>query len=228
MAIRRPSINSPTWLFQDFLYQETPDGQDRYIQVKWDGAVYERKSSTYDYSNPPYSDPEQRGGHIVAQLDYTVLGTLVTITAWSVNWRDEYPLRLAVNYLVNCLYSPDRNYVHRVVGDEVYTQSGEAISAPSTSPRSFWTSENFFPVTNAPNDYLVYAPIFERTSPSSDSSSYSVSMSPDVAVPGNVIHVLVETEGVPLGTPLYWKVSGPGVTPAFFTGTMTGKVEVGK
>ena len=154
MAIRRPSINSPTWLFQDFLYQETPDGQERYVQVKWDGAVYERKSSTFDYSNPPYSDAEQKGGHIVAQLDYTLSGTLVTIINWTVNWRDEWPLRLAANYLQNCLYPPQKQYVIRVAGNEVYTQSGEVIPAPNHDPYAFWVSEGFVPITNEPNEYL--------------------------------------------------------------------------
>jgi hypothetical protein len=154
MAIRRPSINSPTWLFQDYLYQDTPDGQERHVQVKWDGAVYERKSSTYDYSNPPYSNSEQRGGSIVAQLDYTLSGTLVTITNWTLNWRDEWPLRLAANYLQNCLYPPDKDYVIRVVGDEVYNQAGEPIEAPGHNPYAFWVSEGFQPVTNEPNEYL--------------------------------------------------------------------------
>lgn len=155
MAIRRPSISSPTWLFQDFIYQETPTGQDRYIQVKWDGEIYERKSSTYDYSNPPYSDFEQKGGHIVAQLDYSLEGSIVTVTSWSVNWRDEWPLRLAANYLQNCLYPAYKNYVIRVVGDEVYNQAGEAIAAPQHAPYAFWVSEWFQPVTNEPNDYLL-------------------------------------------------------------------------
>lgn len=155
MAIRRPSINSPTWLFQDFLHQVTPDGQDRYLQVKWDGEVYERKSSTYDYSNPPFSDSEQRGGHIVAQVDYTLVGDLVTILDWYVNWRDEWPLRLASNYLKNCLYPSVKNYVLRVQGNEVYNQAGEAIASPQHSPYGFWVSEGFLPVTNDPNDYLI-------------------------------------------------------------------------
>jgi hypothetical protein len=228
MAIRRPSINSPTWLFQDFLYQETPDGQDRYVQVKWDGAVYERKSSTYDYSNPPYSNSEQRGGSIVAQLDYTVSGTLVTITAWTLNWRDEWPLRLAINYLLNCLYPPEKDYIHRVAGEEVYSQSGDAIPVSSTDPRAFWVSEGFTPISNAPDDYLVYAPIYRSGSSSGSTTSYTALVSPDMAIPGNILSVLLETEGVSLGTPLYWRVSGPGVTPSFFQGSMSGRVEVGR
>ena len=154
MAIRRPSINSPTWLFQDFIYQETPEGQERYIQVKWDGKVYERTSSTFDYSNPPYSNSEQKGGSIVAQLDYTLSGTLVTITNWSVNWRDEWPLRLAANYLQNCLYPVQKKFVVRVAGNEVYNQAGQPVETPGHDPYAFWVSEWFQPVTNEPNEYL--------------------------------------------------------------------------
>lgn len=228
MAIRRPSISSQDWLFQDYLYQDTPEGQERYVQVKWDGQVYERVSSSYDYSNPPYSNSEQRGGHVVAQIDYTLYGNLVTITNWSVDWRDEWPLRLAVNYVINCLYSPDRNYVHRVVGDEVYRQDGSSVSLPSTTPYSFWVSEQFFPASNNPSEYLVYAPVVTGSIPNPQTSTYSASISPNPAVPGSVLHVLIETENVSLGTPLYWRITGPGVTPAFFVHGMSGKVEVGK
>ena len=157
MAIRRPSISSPEWLFQDYLYQTTASGEARYVQVKWDGKVYERKSSTYDYSNPPFSDSEQRGGHIVAQLDYEVdtATKLITVYDWSVNWRDEYPLRLASNYLSQCLYPSYQGYVLRVRGDEVYNQAGEPIAVASANPYAFWVSERYYPVTNRPDDYLV-------------------------------------------------------------------------
>lgn len=138
MAIRRPSIYSPEWLFQDFLYQDTPEGQERYLQVKWDGEVFTRVSPSFDYSNPPYSDNEQRGGPIVAQIDYTVQGKIITINDWEVNWQDEWPLRVAVNYLINCMYPTTRQYVVRVAKD----------------PYAFWVSEAIFPVTNLPNDYL--------------------------------------------------------------------------
>ena len=154
MALRRPSINSPTWLFQDFLYQDTPEGQERYVQVKWDGKVFDRTSSTFDYSNPPFPDSLQKGGSVVAQLDYTLSGTLVTITHWSVNWRDEWPLRLAANYLQNCLYPAQRKFVIRVAGNEVYSQAGEPVETPGHDPYAFWVSEWFQPITNEPNEYL--------------------------------------------------------------------------
>jgi hypothetical protein len=120
MAIRRPGINSPTWLFQDFLYQVSDllDGPElRYLQVKWDGDVYTRVSQSFDYSDPPYIGPEQRGGNIVAQIDYTRQGKIITINDWEVNWRDEWPLRLAANYLIQCLYPADKGYILRVRGE---------------------------------------------------------------------------------------------------------------
>jgi hypothetical protein len=159
MAIRRPSINSPTWLFQDFLYQESGllGGPElRYLQVKWDGEVYTRVSQSFDYSNPPYVGPEQRGGDIVAQVDYTIQGKIITINDWEVNWRDEWPLRLAVNYIIQCLYPAERGYVTRVAGGEVYNQAGEPIAVAGKDPIAFWVSEQFFPVTNLPNDYLYH------------------------------------------------------------------------
>jgi hypothetical protein len=138
MAIRRPGINSPTWLYQDFLYHQNGEEQLRYVQVKWDGEIYDRVSQTFDYSNPPYPDADQRGGSIVAQIDYTVIGKTVTIDDWSVNWQDEWPLRLAANYLRQCLYSSAKGYVVRV----------------DKTAYAFWVSEQFNPVTNDPNDFL--------------------------------------------------------------------------
>jgi hypothetical protein len=138
MAIRRPSISSPNWLFQDFLYFEDGAEQQRYIQVKYDGEPYTVKSETFDYSNPPYSNAEQRGGDIVAQLDYSVIGQSVTVESWDVEWRDEWPLRLAVNYIRQCLYPASKGFVIRVNKDAY----------------AFWVSEQFFPVTNLPDDYL--------------------------------------------------------------------------
>lgn len=157
MAIRRPGINSPTWLFQDFLYQAAamPGAPElRYLQVKWDGEIYTRVSQSFDYSDPPYVGLEQRGGNIVAQVDYTVQGKIITINDWEVNWRDEWPLRLAANYIVQCLYPLERGYVVRVRGEEVYNQAGEPIAVADKDAYAFWVSEQIFPVTNLPNDYL--------------------------------------------------------------------------
>jgi hypothetical protein len=160
MAIRRPSISSPNWLFQDFLYQESTElgGIElRYLQVKWDGEPYTRFSQSFDYSNPPYVGLEQRGGSIVGQIDYELNPTtkLVTIYSWSVNFRDEWPLRLGTNYLAQCLYRNNQGYVIRVAGDQVYNQAGETIEVASEDPYAFWVSEQFNPLSNKPNDYLL-------------------------------------------------------------------------
>jgi len=154
MAIQRPSISSPNWLFQDFLYQAVPGSEERYLQVKWDGEPYTRVSQSFDYSDPPYVGSEQRGGSIVAQVDYTVNNTLITINNWWLDWRDDWPLRLASNYLSQCLYPPSLKYVVRVAGHEVYNQAGEPIAAPNKEPYAFWVSERFNPLTNFPGDYL--------------------------------------------------------------------------
>lgn len=138
MAIRRPGIDSPTWLFQDFLYYENPPEELRYLQIKWDGEPYERISPSFDYSNPPYSDPEQSGGFVVGQIDYTVNGLIITIDSWEVNWKDEWPLRLAANYLLSCKYPQVKGYVIQVP-KEAY---------------SFWVSEYFYPLSNNPSDNL--------------------------------------------------------------------------
>lgn len=138
MAIRKPGISSPTWLYQDFLYHENGAEQLRYVQVKWDGRAFDRVSETFDYSNPPYSDSEQSGGPIVAQIDYSIIGKTITIDDWQVNWRDEWPLRLASNYLKQCLYPDAKGYVIRVNKDAY----------------AFWVSEQYFPVTNNLDDFL--------------------------------------------------------------------------
>jgi len=139
MAIRRPGIANPEWICQDFLYIDNAPEQHRYVQVKWDGELYTRTSQTFDYSNPPFADFEQRGGHIVGQINYTIVGKLVTIDDWSVNWRDEMPLRVASNFITQCLYSLRKGYTFRV----------------DKRAYAFWVSERFTPLTNSPLDYLV-------------------------------------------------------------------------
>ena len=219
MAIRRPSIASPEWLFQDFLYQEATGlggSELRYIQVKWDGEVYERVSQSFDYSDPPYVGPEQRGGSIVGQIDYDVNAStrLITIYSWAVNWRDEWPLRLGVNYISQCLYPPDSGYTIRVAGNEVYNQAGSTIDIPSNFPYAFWVSEQYNPLSNEPDSYLVRPPA-PTLAPTPTPVVYGFESTVQITVPDTYILVTVNSVGVPLQTPLYWKVTGE-VTPAFF------------
>ena len=226
MAIRRPSIDSPTWIYQDNLYLQDGNIQYRYVLVKWDGVVYERESQTFDYSNPPYASDEQRGGNIVARIDYTVEGSLITIDTWEVNWRDEWPLRLAVNYIAQCLYPFKKGFVTRVT-KEAY---------------AFWASEQFKPVNNLPDssifmgaeddfrktpypEYLYYLPPAPSPLPSPIPSSYTVVTDPVETTPGTKIRTIIYCTNVALGSPLYWKMSGSDITPAFFTsGRLTGAV----
>jgi hypothetical protein len=143
MAIRRPSIYSPDWFYQDSLDGEDFPFEYRRITVRdAEGYPYTRKSQLYDYSNPPYANDEQRAGNIVAELYYILAPGVITIEDTYLNWRDEWPLRLAVNYLTNCLYPPGKNYQIQV-NKEAY---------------AFWVSESFKPYDNDPESPLVYLP----------------------------------------------------------------------
>lgn len=138
MAIRRPSVYSGNFfVFQDFFYCEDETSESRYILVKYDTAEYETVGQTFDYPSP-----DLKGGSIVARVDYTIEGKLITLDHWEVFWRDEWPLRLAIQYFTNCLYRPGEGYTIRV-RKEAY---------------SFWISEMFTAVTNDPDDFLVYVP----------------------------------------------------------------------
>jgi hypothetical protein len=212
MALRRPSIYSPKWLYQDFLYFANGEEESRYIQVKYDGEQFTRTSQTFDYSNPPYSDSEQRGGSIVAQLNYTKVGKIITIDDWTLNWRDEWPLRLAVNYLIECLYPATKGFAIRVTKDAY----------------AFWASEQFVPVTNEPDEYMLRVLVNSGAAANPNPASYSVSVEPNPVGPGGTLMIVIDTENVPLGTPLYWRLSGPGSNPSFFqTGVTSGTVKVG-
>lgn len=142
MAIRRPNFSSPGWLCQDFLYYSDPPEELRYVQVKYDQEPYTQVSQTFDYSDPPYTGDEQRGGFIVAQIDYTLLDKLITIDEWSVEWRDEWPLRVGINYILNCLYPPSLGFAVRVDKDAY----------------PFWVSEAFGNLDNSPDSYLISPP----------------------------------------------------------------------
>jgi hypothetical protein len=200
-------------VFQDFLYQEGTPDQLRYLQIKWDGEVYKRVSETFDYSNPPFPDIDQRGGEIVGQIDYTISGKLVTINDWNVNWRDEWPLRLGVNYLLNCLYSPEQGYVFRVRGQEVYNQAGEAIQVADKEPIAFWISEYFKPLSNEPDDYLVRFGAEDGRQPVIVKYTFDsyIQRLKDAAQ----IVVGVQPFGYPNGETLFWDVEGDGVNAAY-------------
>jgi len=229
MAIRRPSISSPDWLFQDFLYQEASGlgGTElRYLQIKWDGEPYTRVSQSYDYSDPPYKGAEQRGGSIVGQIDYDVNAStrLVTIYSWAVNFRDEWPLRLGVNYLSQCLFPASGGYTIRVAGNEAYTPAAQAIEQPNNFPYAFWVSEDYDPITNRPDDYLIRNGRVPFVQEDPTPIVYSVESTVQVTVPDTYILVKVTSQNVPIQTPIYWRLTGE-ITPAMLvTGAIQGVI----
>lgn len=136
MAMRRPSVYAQNqFVFQDFAYAGEPPDEYRYLLAKFDGEQFTTVGETFDYH-----DSNLRGGSVVARIDYTLEGNLVTIYHWEVFWRDEWPLRLSVQFLTNCLYSRWRGYTVRV----------------DKRAYAFWVSESFYPVSNDPEDFLVY------------------------------------------------------------------------
>jgi hypothetical protein len=137
MAIRRPSVyRQSEWVYQDFfLFEEGPE-ELRYALIKYDGEPFELYKQTFDNA-----DPTLTGGPIVARVDYTLVGQAVTIDSWELNWRDEWPLRLLVDWLAHCVYRRSRGYTVAVRKDAY----------------AFWVSEVFAPLTNDPNDLLIQA-----------------------------------------------------------------------
>lgn len=135
MGIRKPSTyRDNIFVFQDFLFQEYEEISLRYAVAKYDGEPFDYVASTFDTTDPQFS-----GGSVVARLDYTVSGDIIILDHWEVNWRDEWPLRLTVQFLSNCVYPQSRGYQIRV-NKEVYP---------------FWVSEGFLPISNSPTDYLT-------------------------------------------------------------------------
>jgi hypothetical protein len=137
MAIRRPSLyRQSEWIYQDFFLFESGPEELRYAVIKYDGEAFELYKQTFDDS-----DPILTGGPIVARIDYTLVGQAVTIDSWEINWRDEWPLRLLVEWLTHCVYRRSLGYTVAVDKDAY----------------AFWVSEVFVPTTNSPLDILIHA-----------------------------------------------------------------------
>lgn len=135
MAIRRPDFyQKGRWVFQDQFFFSDPPRELRYVVSKVDSFPYETYSETYDYLQPTRS-----GGNVVARIDYTLEGKLITIDHWENFWKDEFALRGLSNYLVNCLYPSSLGFSVRV----------------SKEAPAFWVSEGFEPLSNLPDDFLV-------------------------------------------------------------------------
>ena len=110
------------------------------------------KSLKIKYFEEPPQRMSETFNNEVASIEYEVQdapgvglgrGKIITIVAWNnYNWRDEWPLRLGINYLTNCLYRPGRGFIFRVVKD----------------PLAFWQSERFLPLGGHYDPYLVRTP----------------------------------------------------------------------
>ena len=137
MSIRRPSVfRTNDLVFQDSAFFDGEDGEQlRYVLAKFDGERFNNSLETFDYPGP-----DSKGGHVVARIDYTLLGSLITIDHWEINWRDDWPLRLATQFLTNCLYPSSQGYTVRVEKESY----------------SFWVSEHFVPLSNESDDYLIF------------------------------------------------------------------------
>jgi len=107
------------------------------------------RSLKIKFFNEPVSNKRELFNNEVGSIEYEVetiggglgSGELVTITGWQHTWRDEWPIRLGLSYLTNCLYRPGRGIVFRVIKD----------------PIAFWQSERFLPLGGHYDPYLVGA-----------------------------------------------------------------------
>ena len=102
------------------------------------------------FDEPPTTKRELFNNE-VASIEYEVQlapgaglgrGKIVTIVGWPHTWRDEWPIRLGLNYLTNCLNRPGQGTVFRVEKD----------------PIAFWQSERFLPLGGHYDPYLVKSP----------------------------------------------------------------------
>jgi hypothetical protein len=108
------------------------------------------RSLKIKFFNEPPESKQELFNNETASIEYEVqsmpgglLGApkLVTIVGWQHTWRDEWPIRLGLSYLTNCLFRPGvgAGTVFRVMKD----------------PIAFWQSERFLPLGGHYDPYLV-------------------------------------------------------------------------
>jgi len=169
MAIRKPSRYTGQWFYENVLEYEITEfatgfavyDPDHYYPAYTyveDFPLVTQGILAGFYSKQPdtavpvqfkslkiklFDEPPQRRSELfnneVASIEYEVEDKLVTIVSWQHTWRDEWPIRLGLNYLTNCLYRPGQGIVFRVVKD----------------PIAFWQSERFRPLGGHYDPYLV-------------------------------------------------------------------------
>ena len=172
MAIRKPSRYTQQWYYEDVLEYEVtefPSGfavydPDEYYPMYTyvedfplvsegflagfyskgadDAVPTQFRSLKIKYFNEPPETKRDLFNNEVASIEYEVQDKLITIVGWQHTWRDEWPIRLGLNYLTNCLYRPGRGFVFRVIKD----------------PIAFWQSERFLPLGGHYDPYVVRTP----------------------------------------------------------------------
>ena len=172
MAIRKPSRYTQQWYYEDVLEYEVtefPSGfavydPDAYYPMYTyvedfplvsegflagfyskgadDAVPTQFRSLKIKYFNEPPETKRDLFNNEVASIEYEVQDKLITIVGWQHTWRDEWPIRLGLNYLTNCLYRPGRGFVFRVIKD----------------PIAFWQSERFLPIGGHYDPYVIRTP----------------------------------------------------------------------
>ena len=172
MAIRTPSRYTQRWYYEDVLEYEVTEFASGFAVYDPDAyypmytyvedfplitegfltGFYSKQADTAVptefrslkiklFDEPPQNKTELFGNE-VASIEYEVQDKLITIVAWQHSWRDEWPIRLGLNYLTNCLFRPGQGFVFRVIKD----------------PIAFWQSERFLPIGGHSDPYLVRTP----------------------------------------------------------------------
>jgi hypothetical protein len=172
MAIRTPSRYTQRWYYEDVLEYEVTEFASGFAVYDPDAyypmytyvedfplvtegfltGFYSKQADTAVptefrslkiklFDEPPQNKTELFGNE-VASIEYEVQDKLITIVAWQHIWRDEWPIRLGLNYLTNCLFRPGRGFVFRVIKD----------------PIAFWQSERFLPIGGHNDPYLARTP----------------------------------------------------------------------
>jgi hypothetical protein len=116
-----------------------------YTKLPSDSIPVQFKSLKIKFFDEPPETKRDLFNNEVASIEYEVQDKIITIIAWNnYGWQDEWPIRLGLNYLTNCLYRPGQGYIFRVVKD----------------PIAFWQSERFLPLGGHYDQYLVRTPLW--------------------------------------------------------------------
>jgi len=151
-AVYDPDAYYPAYTYVEDFPLVTQGILDGFYSKQADDAIPTQfRSLKIKLFDEPPENRRELFGNEVASIEYEVQdgpggglgrGKLITIVGWQHTWRDEWPIRLGLNYLTNCLYRPGQQTVFRVLKD----------------PIAFWQSERFLPLGGHLDPYLVRTP----------------------------------------------------------------------